>query len=770
MISKDFELLLSIAIHEAHRRHHEYIALEHLLFAIVNHEAGAKIIEGCGGNIARVKQRLEKFFITHLQTIPAATQEQVNPEPTLAFQRVLHATVLHVQSAGKKQAEVGDLLAAIMSEEDSYASQCIQQEGINRLDVTKYISHPHEDANICRQCAGGEQADLSSVKKKTAGKGEAAGEKPLEMFTIDLTQKARQGRLDPVIGRKPELERTVQVLCRRRKNNPIFLGEPGVGKTAMAEGLAQKIVQNEVPVPLQNSRIFALDMGALMAGTKYRGDLEGRVKAIVTQLQQIPGAILFIDEIHTVVGAGATGGGAVDISNILKPSLANGEIRCIGSTTYEEYRNFFEKDRALSRRFQRIDIKEPTAEETFDILAGLKGHYEKHHEISYTDDALKAACELASRYISDRFFPDKAIDVIDEAGAFLRLFPDATTVAATVTKNEIETIISKMVGIPARTISSKDEDRLIDLDKRLQTLIYGQDNAINVVARALKRAYAGLSMPDKPIGSFLFIGPTGVGKTELAKQLAACLNMSFQRFDMSEYMEKHAVARLIGAPPGYIGFEQGGILTETIRKHPHCVLLLDEIEKAHEDIFNILLQVMDHATLTDNTGRKANFRNVILIMTSNVGAVEMEGRSIGFLGDTIKASQKANDAVKKAFSPEFRNRLDATVTFEALSPVVMDQIVEKMLKEVREQLLTKEIGLEISEDSIKWLSQKGYDPVYGARPVSRLIQETIRDALADAIISHKLLAGMKAVFSMGRDGIEMSETVKENERMENDNG
>ncbi len=766
MISKDFELLLSIAIHEAHRRHHEYISLEHLLFAMVNHETGARIIEGCGGNISRIKKRLENFFTSHLQTIPTAAYGQSNPEPTLAFQRVLHATVLHVQSAGKQQAEIGDLLAAITNEEDSYASQCIKQEGISHLDITKYISHPPHET--CNQCAGG-QADVQSSKKKEAGKGEAANEKPLEIFTIDLTQKAKEGKLDPVIGRKAELERTIQVLCRRRKNNPIFLGEPGVGKTAMAEGLAQKIIRNEVPAPLQDARIFALDMGALMAGTKYRGDLEGRVKSIVTQLQQTPGAILFIDEIHTVVGTGGTGG-AVDIANILKPSLANGEIRCIGSTTYEEYRNFFEKDRALSRRFQRIDIKEPTVEETFDILGGLKSHYEKHHDVAYTDDALKAACELASRYISDRFFPDKAIDVIDEAGAYLRLFPEATTVTSTVTKHEIEAIVSKIVGIPMRTISSKDEDRMTDLDDRLKHLIYGQDQAVKTVVNALKRAYAGLSMPDKPIGSFLFIGPTGVGKTELAKQLSTCLNMSFQRFDMSEYMERHAVARLIGAPPGYIGFDQGGILTETIRKHPHCVLLLDEIEKAHEDIFNILLQVMDHATLTDNTGRKANFRNVILIMTSNVGAVEMESRSIGFMRGSSDVSDKAGEAVRKVFSPEFRNRLDAIVTFDALSPKVMDKIVQKLLKEVRDQLLTKEIGLEISEDGVKWLSQKGYDPAHGARPVSRLIQETIRDALADAIISHKLIAGMKAIFNVVQDELEMTETDKNNERLENNNG
>lgn len=729
MLSKDVELMLSIAVHEAHRRNHPYISLEHLLFAIANHEAGAQIIKDCGGDPRRIKAQVEEFFNTHLSNTKGAD----SPQPTVAFQRVINATILHIQSSGKQMVEPGDLLAMLMIEEDSHATYFLKQEGISRLNILNYISH------------GGDQ--VQTQEPEITRQKASQNQNPLNLFAVNLTQKARAGLLDPLIGRENELHRTMQVLCRRRKNNPIFIGEPGVGKTAMAEGLAIKIADLDAPEPLLDAEIYALDMGALVAGTKYRGEFEGRLKSLITQLAKMSNAILFIDEIHTVVGAGAASGGSLDASNILKPALVSGEIKVIGSTTYDEYRNFFEKDRALARRFQKIEIKEPSTEECYNILDGLKRYYEQHHGVRYSEKALKYASELATRYMPDKFLPDKAIDILDEAGASARM-------AATykdnmlITAKHIENIVARMTNLPLSSISTDERQKIEHLDERLKSVIFAQDEAVERVVKAIKRSYAGLAHPTHPIGAFLFTGPTGVGKTELARQLAACLDMSFHRIDMSEYMEKHAVSRLIGAPPGYIGFEQGGLLTETIRKTPHCVLLLDEMEKAHEDVFNILLQVMDNATLTDNTGRKADFRHVILIMTSNVGAREMETDTIGFQVSLAKDTQNSrmNEAVKRVFSPEFRNRLDAVVHFNSLTQDVMRKIVDKLLAEVQTQLQTKKIDLRLTDAAKDWLALHGFDTKYGARPLQRLIQESIKDALAEHILNGDLKKGDTALF------------------------
>lgn len=735
MLSKDVELMLSIAVHEAHRRNHPYISLEHLLFAIANHEAGAQIIRDCGGEPRRIKAQIEEFFNTHLQS----QNNQTTPQPTVAFQRVINSTVIQIQSSGKQVVEPGDLLAMLMVEEDSYATYFLKQEGISRLTILNYISH------------GGNQVQ---TQESTNNNQTSQQNNPLLLFTINLTQKARAGLLDPLIGRETELQRTMQILCRRRKNNPIFVGEPGVGKTAMAEGLAIKIANLEAPEPLLDAEIYALDMGALVAGTKYRGEFEGRLKALIKQLSKMSNAILFIDEIHTVVGAGAASGGSLDASNILKPALVNGEIKVIGSTTYEEYRNFFEKDRALARRFQKIEIKEPSLEECYNILNGLKKYYEEHHGVRYSEKALKYASELAIRYMPDKFLPDKAIDILDEAGASARIAANYRE-NLLITAKHIENIVAKMTNLPITTISLDERHKMEQLEERLKSVIFAQDEAVERVVKAIKRSYAGLSHPTHPIGAFLFTGPTGVGKTELAKQLANCLNMKFHRIDMSEYMEKHAVSRLIGAPPGYIGFEQGGLLTETIRKNPHCVLLLDEMEKAHEDVFNILLQVMDNATLTDNTGRKADFRHVILIMTSNVGAREMETNAIGFnvrSGGNLQKGRVA-DAIKRVFTPEFRNRLDAIVHFNPLTPEVMRKIVDKMLSEVQDQLKSKKINIQVTEEAKNWLATHGFDEKYGARPLQRLIQETVKDVLAENILKGDLKKGDTAIFDVTDTGL-----------------
>ncbi len=754
MISKDVELMLGAAAREAHLRNHEYLSLEHLLFAIIHHEKGEEVITACGGDLERLKSRIENFFNTHLEKLSRGKNE--TPQPTTSLQRVLQKTILHVQSSGKEEADIGDLLSALMTEENSYAVYFLKQEGITRLDILNYISHGIAKVSSStftpKLPKGDEQGTQKEKQAHPAQKSSV-----LEKFTVNLVEKAASGNIDPLIGRERELERTMQILCRRRKNNPIFVGEPGVGKTALAEGLAYKVWKKEVPEALKNVEIFALDLGALLAGTKYRGEFEQRLKDVIQELKARKNAILFIDEIHTIVGAGATSGGSLDASNILKPVLASGEIRCIGSTTYEEFRNFFEKDRALSRRFQKIDLTEPSIKETIKILEGLKRHYQEHHNVKYTKSALKAAAELSARYIGDRFLPDKAIDIIDEAAAFIRLNRPEDASPATITVKHIENVVSRMANIPAKNLTKSDLARLEELEPSLKSVVFGQDEAIKIVVQAIKRSRAGLTNPEKPIGSFLFTGPTGVGKTELARQTAKVLGVHFERFDMSEYMEKHAVARLIGAPPGYVGFDQGGLLTEAIRKHPFCVLLLDEIEKAHPDIFNILLQVMDYAKLTDNTGRTADFKHVILIMTSNIGAREMEARAIGFAPTSSDDKKKKGaQAVKRLFSPEFRNRLDAIVQFGNLTPEVMEKVVEKMIGELQSQLFEKRVQIDITEDAKKWLAKKGYDPEHGARPLSRLIQEVIKDKIADALLFGGLKQGSKlTIYCPSEDEIDI---------------
>ena len=739
MISKDVELMLGAAAREAHVRNHEYLSLEHLLFAIIHHEKGEELITACGGDLKRLKMRIENFFNTHLEQLSSGKNE--TPQPTTSLQRVLQKTIMHVQSAGKEEADIGDLLSALMTEENSYAVYFLKQEGISRLDILNYISHgiAKVGSSSFQPKEPKEQQDEGSRVSETT-----RSDSCLARFTVNLCEKAASGKIDPLIGREQEIERTMQILCRRRKNNPIFVGDPGVGKTALAEGLAWKIWKEEVPPALKDVEIYALDLGALLAGTKYRGEFEQRLKDVIQELTAKDNAILFIDEIHTIVGAGATSGGSLDASNILKPVLASGEIRCIGSTTYEEFRNFFEKDRALSRRFQKIDVKEPSVDETVKILNGLKRHYQEHHNVKYTKSALKAAAELSARYIGDRHLPDKAIDIIDEAAALIRLNRPVNEGPATITVRHVENVIAKMANIPAKNLTKSDIARLEELEPSLKSVVFGQDSAIKTVVKAIKRSRAGLTHPDKPIGSFLFTGPTGVGKTELARQTAKVLGIHFQRFDMSEYMEKHAVARLIGAPPGYVGFDQGGLLTEAIRKHPFCVLLLDEIEKAHPDIFNILLQVMDYAKLTDNTGRSADFKHVILIMTSNIGAREMEATSIGFVaGQKDDKKQKGINAVKRLFSPEFRNRLDAVVQFSNLTPEVMEQVVDKLMNEVKKQTADKKIAIELTPEARKWLAKEGFDPKHGARPLGRLIQEKVKDPIADALLFGGLKPGMK---------------------------
>jgi ATP-dependent Clp protease ATP-binding subunit ClpA len=728
MISKELSVTLGLAVREAKKRRHEYVCIEHVLYAILYDNIGMEIIETCGGSIENLTKSLEDFFDNNLDSVPEGTEYVL--QQTIAFQRVIQRAVNHVRSAEKQEVEVSDIMASIFLEKDSHAAYFLHQEGINRLDVLNYISHEIPKASYDEGPAGLIRTDKKEKKKKTD---------PLELFTIDLVQQATEGKLDPLIGRELEVERTMQVLCRRRKNNPVFVGDPGVGKTAMAEGLAQKISGGDVPELLADIRIFSLDLGGMLAGTKFRGDFEARLKGVIAALKKIPKAILFIDEIHTIVGAGATSSGSMDASNILKPVLATGDIRCIGSTTYEEYKNHFEKDRALSRRFEKIEILEPPVSETILILKGLRSRYEEHHGIIYLDSALKAATELSAKFLNDRYLPDKAIDVIDEAGAFVRL--SGSPRRKKINPTDIEKIVAKMARIPPRSVSTSDRTKLENLESQLKEVVFGQDAAISGLVTAIKRSRAGLGTPGKPIGSFLFAGPTGVGKTEVSRQLALILGVEFIRFDMSEYMEKHAVARLIGAPPGYIGFDQGGLLTEGIRKHPYSVLLMDEIEKAHPDLFNILLQVMDHATLTDNNGRKADFRNVTVIMTSNAGSREMSAQSIGF-GDVHKGKEsKGMKAVEKFFSPEFRNRLDAIINFQSLNLEIMEMIVDKFMKELNEQLMAKKVSVSITPEVRVWLAKKGYDPTYGARPLSRVIQKDIKDHLSDEILFGRLNKG-----------------------------
>ncbi|BBO72800.1 ATP-dependent Clp protease ATP-binding subunit ClpA [Desulfosarcina widdelii] len=739
MISKELSATLGFAVREAKKRRHEYVSVEHVLFAILHDRSGLEIVEKCGGDPEKIKASLETFFNENMEMLPEESEYVL--QQTIGFQRVIQRAVNHVRSAEKKEVAVSDILASIFMEKDSHAVFFLNEEGISRLDVLQIISHDRPS-----EIPDSQPEETDSPAEKKGAKKKSS---PLEAYTVNLIDRAAKGKLDPLIGRELELERTMQVLCRRRKNNPIFVGDPGVGKTAMAEGLAQKIWEGDVPDLLKEVRIYSLDLGGMLAGSKFRGDFEQRLKGVVAELKKRKNAIMFIDEIHTIVGAGATSSGSMDASNILKPFLSTGELRCIGSTTYEEYKNHFEKDRALSRRFEKIDILEPPVKESIKILKGLRSRYEEHHEIEYTDAALKAACELSAKYINDRFLPDKAIDVIDEAGAAIRLSGAANR--KKIHPSDIEKIVAKIARVPAVNVSTPDKAKLENLGGQLRKVVFGQDDAIDALVTAIKRSRAGLGQPEKPVGSFLFTGPTGVGKTEVARQVARLLDVEFMRYDMSEYMEKHAVARLIGAPPGYIGFDQGGLLTDGVRKHPYCILLLDEIEKAHEDLFNILLQVLDHATLTDNNGKKADFRNVIVMMTSNAGSREMSSATIGFGDPKGDSADKGKKAIEKIFSPEFRNRLDGIINFNALDKEIMKRIVDKFMQEFADQLAVKKVTLEYSEKVRKWLAKKGYDPQYGARPLARVIQTRIKDVLADEILFGRLEKGGEVGLDMDGD-------------------
>lgn len=729
MINKELEITIEATVRDAEARRHEYLTVEHILFAILHDEWGIEIITSCGGNTSALKSSIEAFFDKNIPKLPGNSKE--HPEPTIAFRRVFQNAMTHIRSADKPEADAGDILSAIFHEKESHAVHFLSLEGIERIDLLNYISH-------------GIEKNVDDILEETPSETKAIPKKKhspkKDPFTIDLVQKAAEGAIDPLVGRDNALKRTIQVLCRRKKNNLVFVGEPGVGKTAIVEGLALKIHKGEVPGILKKARIFLLDMGGLLAGTKYRGDFEARLKSTINKLEAIPDSILFIDEIHTIVGAGATSGGSMDASNILKPILNTGKLRCIGASTYEEYKNYFEKDRALSRRFQKIELREPDEKETFKILKGLKSYYEEHHGVRYTDTALRSAANLSSKYINDKYLPDKAIDVIDEAGALLKLSPRFAR-KKTVGQAEIESVVARIAKIPKRNISTSDTDKLKKLEGELKKAVFGQDEAIHSLASSIKRARAGLGSPEKPIGSFLFTGPTGVGKTEVSKTIASVLGIEFTRFDMSEYMEKHTVARLIGAPPGYVGFDQGGLLTDAIRKNPYSVLLMDEIEKAHPDIFSILLQVMDYATLTDNNGKKADFRNVILIMTSNAGTTEMGKTTIGFGDRSNDTRSKGKDAIKKLFSAEFRNRLDSTITFNSLTPGIMKQVVDKFITELQQQISHKKVVVNLSKDARNWLAKHGYDPQFGARPLGRLIQTEIKDVLSEEVLFGNLIKG-----------------------------
>jgi ATP-dependent Clp protease ATP-binding subunit ClpA len=742
MLSPELQQTLQRAVDDVRGRRHEYLTLEHLLLAILDDPSGADIVTKCGGDTEKLRGELERFLEEQVEELPEG--EESGPDQTLAFQRVLQRAAMHVQAAGRQQMTTGNVLASMFRERDSHAVYLLEKQGITRFDVINYISH-----GVSKVDTGGGPIAPRTRGVQDDGEDDQKIANPLESFCVDLTERAREGKIDPLIGRKDELERMIQVLARRRKNNPLLIGEPGVGKTALAEGLALRIVAKEVPDILHDSKVYSLDMTAVLAGTRYRGDFEERLKAVMKVLIGDPKAILFIDEIHNIIGAGATSGGTMDAANILKPPLSNGELRCIGSTTFKDYRQAFERDRALSRRFQRIDIGEPTVPEAIEILKGLKPRYEEHHNVKFTDAAIEAAVELSSRHISGSHLPDKAIDVIDEAGAKVRLMqPEARP--AEIRPDLIEEVVAKIARIPTRSVSTQDKSKLQNLEGELKRLIYGQDPAIEQLATVIKLSRAGLGNPNKPTGCFLFAGPTGVGKTELAKQLAATLGVEFIRFDMSEYMEKHTVSRLIGAPPGYVGFDQGGQLTDAINKHPYCVVLLDEIEKAHPDIYNILLQVMDHATLTDNNGRKSDFRNVILIMSSNAGSREMAAGRIGF-GDSIADSKDGKKALERVFTPEFRNRLDATVFFGSLPVEVIRKVARKFLDELDGQLVEKKVHLEVSPAAIDWFVEHGYDKAMGARPMARLVQNTLKAPLANEILFGKLVNGGTAFVDV-KDG------------------
>ncbi|MGB7951297.1 MAG: ATP-dependent Clp protease ATP-binding subunit ClpA [Candidatus Binatia bacterium] len=731
MISKELEGTLNAALKEAKGRRHEYVCLEHLLYALLQDKDASGALVNCGGDIDRLRKGLEEFFQTHLAALPEGAHQE--PQQTLSFHRVLQRAVIHAQSAEKKEINGGNLLIAMFREPDSYAVYLLEEQGITRFDVVNYISHGISKIATREEWSPAEEEPSEEEKPSRRVK-------PLEAFTVNLVTKAQQGNIDPLIGRDDEIERTIHVLCRRRKNNPIYVGDPGVGKTALAEGLALKIHRGEIPDALKDAVIYALDMGALLAGTKFRGDFEARLKGVLAGLKKHPNSVLFIDEIHTIVGAGATSGGSMDASNILKPALASGELKCIGSTTYHDYKSYFERDRALARRFQKIEVPEPSQDEAYKILEGLKPHYEKHHGVHYSTGAIRAAVQLSAKHINDRKLPDKAIDVIDEVGAAVKIQP-AEKRKKSIGAKDIERIVAKIAKIPPRSVSTSDKEQLQNLDRDLKLTVFGQDAAIDTLTSTIRLSRSGLGHPEKPIGCFLFSGPTGVGKTEVAKQLAQVMGIEFIRFDMSEYMEKHTVSRLIGAPPGYVGFDQGGLLTDAINRNPYAVLLLDEIEKAHPDLFNILLQVMDHAALTDNNGKKADFRNIILIMTTNAGAREMSGTPLGF-GAQSNAG-KGKEAIEKMFSPEFRNRLDAMIVFNSLNMGIIEKVVDKFIMELDHQLNEKRVFLQITAKARRWLAERGYDPSFGARPMARLIQNEIKRTLADEILFGKLQSGGK---------------------------
>lgn len=741
MLSQDLEVCLHLAFMEARQKRHEYLSVEHLLLALLDNPSAAQTLRACGADIEELRRELNKFIAEHTPLVSGSAD--VDTQPTIGFQRVLQRAILHVQSTGKKEVTGANVLVAIFGEKDSHAVYFLQKQGISRLDVVNYVAHGISKVTENTQQKEAPKEDLGAEESKP---------RVLENFTINLNESAAAGKIDPLIGREYEVERVIQTLCRRRKNNPLLVGEAGVGKTAIVEGLARRIVMGDVPEILANATVYSLDMGALLAGTKYRGDFEQRIKAVLKQLQDDENAILFIDEIHTIIGAGAASGGTLDASNLLKPALSSGLLKCIGATTYQEYRGVFEKDHALSRRFQKVDVVEPSVEDTIAILKGLKSRFEHHHGVRYTMTALTSAAELAARYINDRQLPDKAIDVIDEAGAAQRMKPKSKA-KKVITHKEIEEIVAKIARIPSKTISRDDRQILVSLEKELKAVVFGQDPAVAALASAIKMARVGLGNPQKPIGSFLFSGPTGVGKTEVARQLARVMGIELIRFDMSEYMERHTVSRLIGAPPGYVGYDQGGLLTEAILKHPHAVLLLDEIEKAHPEIFNILLQVMDHGTLTDNNGRQADFRNVIVIMTTNAGAENLSKSTIGFVEETHAGDEMKE--IKRLFSPEFRNRLDAIISFAPLSHDIILRVVDKFLLDLEVQLEAKKVFATFTPALREYLAKRGFDPLMGARPMARIIQDLIKKSLADEILFGRLADGGEVMVDIENEAVKL---------------
>ena len=752
MLDKDLEMTLNNAFRDAREQRHEFMTVEHLLLALLDNPSAAKVLRACGANLNALHNDLRNFIRENAPILPEGDERDT--QPTLGFQRVLQRAVFHVQSSGKKEVSGANVLVAIFGERESHAVFFLSQQEIKRLDVVNYISHgiskvPQEDASEESEAAAEEE-----------GHTEESGNNPLEAYTVNLNEQARKGKIDPLIGRQHEVQRTIQILCRRRKNNPLYVGEAGVGKTAIAEGLAKLIVDEDVPEVLKESTIYALDLGALLAGTKYRGDFEKRLKGVMAALKKKSGSVLFIDEIHTIIGAGAASGGVMDASNIIKPALASGDLKCIGSTTFQEYRGIFEKDRALARRFQKIDVSEPSVDETVKILEGLKSRFELHHQIRYTHQALRAAAELTDRYLTDRHLPDKAIDIIDEAGASQHLVAPSKR-KKTVNVSDIENIVAKIARIPPKSVSTSDKDVLRNLDRDLKMTVFGQDNAIDTLTTAIRMSRSGLGNPQKPIGSFLFAGPTGVGKTEVTRQLAKIMGIELIRFDMSEYMERHTVSRLIGAPPGYVGYDQGGLLTDAINKQPHAVLLLDEIEKAHPDVFNLLLQVMDHGSLTDANGRHTDFRNVILVMTTNAGAERISRSSIGFTPQDH--TQDATEVIQKTFSPEFRNRLDALVDFDPLSPDTITHVVDKFLVELETQLDARKVTMEVDDDARAWLAKHGHDKVMGARPMGRLIQDKIKKPLAEQLLFGQLEHGGHIRVTVENDELKIEVVEEETE-------